>query len=199
MLRHSTTAFLLTLSVVATAQTTYELTNMGTTFVPSVINMVAGDSIHLVLGNLHTCTEVEQATWNANQSTSNGGFDYAPGEYTFALDQAGTYYYVCVNHVANMGMKGQFIVAVNTGIKEPAGSAAMQIFPNPASTQVTVSGVATGQVLNVLDLNGRMVFMATTTVDGSLDVSKLDVGTYTVIVKDEQGGSIAKERLVITR
>ncbi len=199
MLRHSTTAFLLILSVAATSQTTYELTNMGTTFVPSVINMVAGDSIHLVLGNQHTCTEVEQATWNANQSTSNGGFDYTPGEYTFALDQAGTYYYVCVNHVANMGMKGKFIVAVNTGIKEPAGNIAIQIFPNPASTQVTVSGVVTGQVLNVLDVNGRMVMKATTTVDGSLDVSKLDVGTYTVVVKDEQGGSIAKERLVITR
>ena len=140
----------------------------------------------------------QQTTWQVNGNTPNGGFNFPSGVHTFALTVAGTYYYVCTPH-ANMGMKGQFIVAVNTGIKEPAGSAAMQIFPNPASTQVTVSGVATGQVLNILDVNGRMVIKATTTVDGSLDVSKLDVGTYTVIVKDEQGGSIAKERLVITR
>lgn len=199
MLRHYTSVLLMAISVAASAQTTHELTNVGTTFSPLVINMVAGDSIHLVLNGPHTCTQVDQAAWNADQNVPNGGFDFPTGEHTFALDVPGTYYYVCSIHVANMGMKGQFVVAVNTGINEPAGSAAMQIFPNPASTRVTVSGVATGQVLNVMDLNGRMVMKAPTTLDGSLDVSKLDVGTYTVIVKDEQGGMIAKERLVITR
>ena len=199
MMRNYTTAFLLALSVAATAQTTYELTNSGTTFNPPVINMVAGDSIHLVLGAQHTCTEVDQATWNANGITSNGGFDYPGGEYTFALDQAGTYYYVCINHVANMGMKGQFIVATNTGVPDQAAGPIPQIFPNPANKRVTLSGIKAGRQVQVLDMHGRLVLEMTSSPDNVLDVSALEIGTYMVAVKDEQGGSTTLERLVITR
>lgn len=199
MIRLSTTAFLLALSVAAAAQTTHELTNVGTSFSPTVINMVAGDSIHLVLGNQHTCTEVDQATWNANDITSNGGFDYPGGEYTFALDQAGTYYYVCLNHVVNMGMKGQFIVATNTGVQDQVADPVPQLFPNPANKRVTLSGIMPGKQIRVHDMNGRLVLQTTTSTNGAMDISTLEIGTYLVTVRDEDKQPIALERLVITR
>lgn len=187
------------MAATAGAQTTYELTNIGNAFDPPVINMVAGDSIHLVIGNTHTCTEVDEATWNGNGTTSNGGFNYPGGEHTFALDQAGTYYYVCVNHVVNMGMKGQFIVAANTGVQDPVADPVPQLFPNPVNKQVTLSGIMPGAQVRVHDLNGRLVLQAAPSSNGVLDVSTLGIGTYMVAVKDEQGRSITQQRLVITR
>ncbi len=197
-MRNYTTTFLLALSVAATAQTTFELTNIGISFDPPVINMVAGDSIHLVLADPHTCTEVDQATWEANDNTPNGGFDFPSGEHTFALDVAGTYYYVCSPHADN-GMKGTFLVATNTGVQDQAAGPVPQIFPNPANKRVTVSGIVAGQQMQVLDMNGRLILEMTSSPDNVLDVSALEIGTYMLTVKDEQGGSTTLERLVITR
>lgn len=197
MRRHSFIAFFSALSVAVAAQTTHELTNAGSTFSPPVINMVAGDSIHLVLNGPHTCTQVDEATWQANDNTSNGGFDYPNGEHTFALDVPGTYYYVCANH-ANMGMKGQFIVAISSGVQERNGAMLPQLFPNPATKRVTVPGSQAGRSVQVFDLKGRSVLEVPVTSSNVLDVSMLEVGTYLVAVKDEQGRRLARERLVIT-
>ena len=197
-MRFSTTAFLFTLSVAATAQTTYELTNSGTTFDPPLINMVAGDSIHLVLPAPHTCTQVDQATWDANEHTSNGGFNYPSGEHTFAIDLPGTYYYVCIPHSA-MGMKGQFVVAINTGVRMSASASLPELFPDPADKQVTVRGNLTGQLIRVFDMSGHLVLQADVASNGVLDVSSLEVGTYMVAITDEEGKRIRHHRLVIAR
>ena len=187
------------LTATAGAQTTYELTNAGFAFSPQVINMVAGDSIHLVLNGPHTCTQVDQAAWDADQNIPNGGFDFSNGEHTFSLDLPGTYYYVCSNHVASMGMKGQFIVAINTGVQEEKDAMLPQLFPNPATKRVVVPGIRAGQHLEMFDLNGRSVLEMTATSNNVLDVSALEIGTYLVVLKDEQGMLMFQERLVITR
>ena len=181
------------------AQTTHELTNSGTTFSPNVINMIAGDNIHVVLPSPHTCTEVSQATWNANGNTSNGGFNFSSGTNTFSIDIPGTYYFVCIPH-AGMGMKGQIIVTDNTtGVHEAAVANTLQIFPNPANTILTLSGVAAGRQLSVVDVNGRTVLETITSADGKLDVSMLQPGSYTVMVKDEKGEPGVQTRLLIAR
>lgn len=184
----------------STAQTTHELTNIGSTFSPAVINMVAGDSIHLVLIGPHTCTQVDQATWDANDITSNGGFDFPNGEHTFVLNDEGTTYYVCVNHVASMGMKGQFIVAANTsGVQEQDGNEPALLHPNPANSRVTVSGFVTGQRVEVLDAAGKRVLEAAPASDGIVDIASLEAGNYSFVVRDEKGKAVATERLVIAR
>ncbi len=187
------------LAIGASAQTTYELTNSGFTFSPNVINMQAGDSIHVVLPPPHTCTEVSEATWNANGNTSNGGFNFSSGTNTFSLDVPGTYYFVCMPH-ASMGMKGQIIVSASTvAVQETTTANALQIFPNPAIGHITLSGVAAGLPLSILDVNGRSVLETATSVDGKLDVSMLQTGTYTVIVKDATGQPGMQTRLLIAR
>jgi plastocyanin len=183
----------------ASAQTTYELTNSGTTFSPDLITMQAGDSIHLVLASPHTCTEVSQATWNANGNTSNGGFNFPSGTHTFSLDVPGTYYYVCIPH-ASMGMKGQIIVTASTvGVQETAAAGTLQTYPNPASNAITLSGVAAGLPLTVVDADGRTVLETVTSTDGKLDVSMLQTGSYTLMVKDGTGKPNMQTRLLIAR
>ena len=182
----------------ASAQTTYQLTNEGLTFSPSTITAQEGDSIHLVLGNPHTCTEVSLATWNANGNTSNGGFNYASGEHTFALNTAGTYYYVCIPH-AGMGMKGMFIVESSVGVPEQEANAVLQLSPNPANTSVHITGVASGQRIQVREVTGKVVLDTLLADDGMVDVSTLRTGNYSIAVRDEQGNLVAAERITIAR
>ncbi len=186
MLRPVLLCTLLGVVLASQAQTTHELTNAGTTFSPNVITMQPGDSIHLVLANPHTCTQVDQSTWEANGNTPNGGFNYPSGEHTFSLDVPGTYYYVCTPH-AGMGMKGQIVVEDNTGVQEAADLSALKVSPNPARDQVQISGYEPGQTVQVLDLAGRKVMSATPSGDGLIDISALKAGTYNISVTDAQG------------
>lgn len=189
---------MLTLALVASAQTTYELTNVGNTFSPAVINMLVGDQVHIDISAPHTCTEVSQATWNANGSTSNGGFDFGPGENTLTLDVPGTYYFVCIPH-ASMGMKGQIIVSTSTGVEEAQEMPSLLLLPNPASNSVQLTGTTAEMRVQVMDMMGKRVLDASPGVSGILDVSGLAAGTYAVLVNDASGKAIVQERLVIVR
>lgn len=180
------------------AQTTHELTNVGTTFSPAVITMIPGDDIHLVLAAPHTCTQVDEATWNADGNTSNGGFNYSSGETTFSLSTPGTYYYVCTPH-ASMGMKGKIIVESGMGVQEQAADAVLRLFPNPANSSVRIPGLAVGQRVQVLDMTGKVVLEALPTEDGTVDISSLGTGNYSVVARDAKGNPTATERLVIAR
>jgi plastocyanin len=187
---------LLALAGMARAQATHELTNVGDSFSPATITLVAGDSIHLVLADPHTCTEVSEATWNVNGSTSNGGFDFPPGEHTFVLDVPGTYYYVCVPH-ADMGMKGKFIVENGSGVRDRPAATAMELRPNPAEGSVQVLGLAAGQRVQVRNMAGAVVLEAEPGMDGLLDISALSTGSYGVQVRDGHGVLIGSHRLLV--
>lgn len=114
---------------------THTVTSAGFTFSPASITITAGDTLQFVLSSMHYPREVSQATWNADGTTSNGGFDLPLGAGTVILTRSGTYYYVCVYHVA-FGMKGTITVTSSTGVgtehaQLPGEFALAQNFPNP--------------------------------------------------------------------
>ena len=87
--------------------------NVGTgmNFDPDTATINLGDTIEFGPLAYHNAVEVDESTWIANGTTSNGGFDFplgSSGGY-FIADSAKTYYYVCQPH-ATMGMKGVIIV-----------------------------------------------------------------------------------------
>lgn len=88
----------------------HTIVNDGFSFVPESLLVGAGDTVHFVLENIHTAREVSPATWAANDTVSNGGFDLPYGGGSAVLTQPGVHYFVCVPH-APMGMKGRIIVA----------------------------------------------------------------------------------------
>ncbi len=183
-------------SAMAQAQATHELTNVGIMFSPDEITMAPGDNIHLVLASPHTCTQVDQATWNANGTISNGGFNFTAGEHTFSLNVPGTYYYVCMVH-ASMGMKGKIVVEEETGIHEGIDRGKLHLYPNPARNEVHINGFEQGQTVEVRDAALRLVLGATAKADGLLDISPLTPGNYTVFVRDAKGHRMASLPLVV--
>jgi len=88
---------------------TYIVNSAGFSFSPSTLTIRVGDTVNFALTGIHNAVEVSKATWDANGSTSNGGFSVPFGGGSQTFTQPGTYYYVCTAHAA-MGMKGTIIV-----------------------------------------------------------------------------------------
>lgn len=180
------------------AQTTHMISTVGNSFSPDLVNAVVGDEIHLMIAAPHTFTEVDQATWNANGSTSNGGYDYNAGEHTFTLTEAGTIHYVCVPH-SSMGMKGRIIVTDATGVQEHAMADGVILSPNPADARVRLAGNGlTGTVrVQLHDAKGVLVFSGVTAPDGSLDVSTVPAGNYVCMAYGPSGAVVFRAPLAI--
>ena len=158
--------------------TTHTITNSGFTFSPSSLTINIGDTVKFVLESIHSAREVDEATWNANGTTSNGGFDLPDGGGIVILNQTGTHYYVCTHHVS-IGMKGTITVNAITDVKTingiiPDNFILMQNYPNPFNPTTTISfslPYKSFVSLKVFDLLGREV--------ATLVNEQKPAGTYT--------------------
>ena len=83
------------------------------TFDPDTVTINLGDTIEFGSLGYHNAVEVDESTWTANDTTSNGGFYFSLGSAGgyFIADSAKTYYYVCTPHVS-LGMKAVIIVNI---------------------------------------------------------------------------------------
>ena len=133
---------LLVLSVISTVSycTTWQITNVGTTFSPSTVTIHLGDSVNFTLESIHNAVEVSQATWNADGNTPlPGGFSvpFGGGMLVPAQLPTGTHYYVCSTH-ASLGMKGIITVQNNAGIAGNQLAPTISVYPNPANNLLTL-------------------------------------------------------------
>jgi hypothetical protein len=71
------------------------------------------------------------------------------------------------------------------------------VYPNPSSEQVTMSLYDKVELIQVIDMLGRLVFETKNTDAGEfkLDVSKYNKGIYFIRVK--MGNTIEKQKLII--
>ena len=99
--------------------TSYNISTVGNAFSPDTIICNLGDTINFSLGSYHNAVEVDQTTFLANGSTSNGGFNFGYGTTSsFIPTNAQIYYYVCQPHAA-AGMTG--VIIVNGGAVSISG------------------------------------------------------------------------------
>jgi plastocyanin len=144
---------------------TYTIVNSGFTFSPSTLTVNVGDTVIFSLESIHNARQVDLATWNADGSTSNGGFDTPDGGGTVVLNQAGTIYYVCKYHVALYGMKGTITVNAATAVSYvnstiPKNYLLLQNYPNPFNPTTIISYALPYESkvsVKVYDVSGKQI------------------------------------------
>jgi plastocyanin len=170
------------------------ISTQGFSFNPAILTVTAGTPITLNIGGAHTMTEVDEATWNANGNTWNGGFNFDGGTHTLTLDIPGTYYYVCVPHAGSM--KGRIIVESNTGVQGPVGMLPAKAYPNPASTELFIT-VAEPAQAQLIDATGRLVVQRMLQGNDRLPVADVPQGTYLLRLLDLDGQLLGTQSVSI--
>lgn len=139
---------------------TYTVTSVGYTFSPDNLSINVGDTVVFSLGSIHDAIEVNKSVWDADGSTSNGGFSTPYGGGKVVFNNAGTFYYVCQPHVS-LGMKGTIVVGGGTtAINENKINTALNVYPNPATDYINVEMKITNGNnihLNVFDITGKLI------------------------------------------
>ena len=124
-------SLLLSMTALCMNATSYTITTVGTTYSPNTLTVSVGDVVTIAASGTHPLAEVSQTTWMANGTTTlSSGFGNKTSNYTFTITSTTSIYYVCVNHVASMQMKGQITVSTTTG-SLPGSLPPSPLTPNP--------------------------------------------------------------------
>jgi plastocyanin len=177
----------------------YVVTNIGTTFSPANITINPGDTVVFSLALIHNAVEVSQSTYNANGSTSNGGFSLPLGGGSVVFATSGIFYYVCVPH-ASMGMKGTITVLGGAGINHVSATpSSVKCYPNPFINGFNISlpaDIYAGKI-EIIDMAGRTLFerIILPGIESEwIETTALKPGTY--FLKMEAEGKFYSEKLV---
>lgn len=188
----------LLLGVVAHAQTAHLIRGLDHYFQPDTLVMVVGDSVRFQTQQMHNMLQVSEADWLLNFAVPNGGFQTVLGQdSTFAIDTAGTYYFVCEPH-GFMGMKGVLLVAPNpsTAVHAPQAGP-VGAYPVPADDVVNVPVVRAPAVVRLRGVDGRILLDALQQHIGPacLRTGHLPAGNHLVEVEDAHG--IRRARIAV--
>jgi plastocyanin len=167
------------------------------TFSPATLSIAVGDTVVFSLGSIHNAVQVDKATWDANGNTPlGGGFSTALGGGTVPFASEAIVYYVCSPH-AFRGMKGIILVGNVSAVSNVNNeSPLVNVFPNPATTYVTVSytlnegsavsirllnsvGMEVGEILH--ETQGAGQYQTTYSLNGNLAK-----GAYFIVMNSNQ-------------
>jgi hypothetical protein len=99
---------------------------------------------------------------------------------------------VCATGVTSeWSAKYTFTTPENNGIDDVAGSD-VTLFPNPASTMVTIRGIEGESTVTVVDLNGREVYKTSANDNLTIDLTGYAKGAYFVRITGERTTAIRK-------
>ena len=144
---------------------------------------------------------------NPNMGTVTGGGTYREGDSAVLTATSKTGYHFdqwsdgntdsvrTIVVTTNINLIAQF-ASNSTGIDEVNGES-IELFPNPASTTVTLTLPGTDDILvRIVDMNGREVYAQalrhSDTRSLTVDVSALSSGTYFVLITGEQLNAVRK-------
>ncbi len=169
--------------------TTHVIGASGFTFSPDTLTVAIGDTVDFSLALMHNAAEVSFATWQANDTTRNGGFWVPFGGGIVVLGDTGTHYFVCQAH-ASLGMKG-IIRAIPT--PPPTNSLTIRSIVD-ADGRLSTSGDRIARAWGMKlykDSVGSGIVLASAASDTELTVDNLAAGTYVAVQADSPGWSHA--------
>ncbi|SEJ76637.1 Por secretion system C-terminal sorting domain-containing protein, partial [Dyadobacter sp. SG02] len=136
-------------------------------------------------------------TWKTTSETNNKGFEIERSADARTFEKIGFvdgsgdtkedqfYHFTDLNPLATgyyrlkqLDYDGQFEYSKITTVK--SGNAVLKMYPNPATNEVTVSGVEEGQDLHILNEVGRVVLKAQTANGKPMSVRALKPGLYVI-------------------
>jgi len=182
----------------------------GNSFSPSTVTITVGQTVEWQsLQPTHNAVEVTQTTWDANGTTSNGGFMSgsagAVDTFSNTFNTTGTFFFVCQPHVAGDDMKGTVIVqaaAVPTisglsggGLLEEGSnvtlSATITNTADPTTFQWSKAG--SGPVVDGGSISG-----ADTTSLSFSPIASADSGSYILTVTDQSKAITVSSPITVT-
>jgi len=160
-------------------------------FTPNQISVQLGDTIQwLPLDDpmmVHTITASTIPEGAADfdyiwQSPTNLFFQYVP-------QVVGVYNYYCVPHLDEYNMVGSFTVEGPLNTTElSTEDAAIAVYPNPASNQITIEGIKDLSEFEIYDLAGNRMMSGVTNFD--LNISSLSAGLYFLRLNGDRSKTI---------
>jgi plastocyanin len=153
--------FLVAIGIPANS-TIHTIIIVNSSFSPSNISIKEGDTVKFQMGEFHNAVEVTKNTYDLNGTASIGGFSIPFGGGSVKLSVAGTYYYVCTNHVGS-GMKGIITVSSNSGTQVDLVENSLNwlnVYPNPANevANLQIKVPYMGQIsVELIDISGKKV------------------------------------------
>lgn len=184
----------------------------GFAYTPATLTTACvGDTVRIAASGNHPCTQVSAATWTANGSTPIAGALFTSQttqvQIILTASSPSIIYYVCDNHVASSGMKGQITVCAAPVFETLLSDFKFGVLPNPVKDQANIyinAKKADNISLSIVDLNGRLVKKIADNkriLTGEqliqFNVSELSAGNYFMILRTSTGGMTRKQFIVV--
>jgi hypothetical protein len=174
--------------------------SVGTT-IPQILNqpegglVKEGESIILSLSAI----QVLNYQWYLNDSAITDANDYMLTIDNFSKLNQGAYKCWAENHCGGI-FSAEAILQLDPSFIAENSQSSLYIYPNPASTQLTVSGQRSAVELAIYDLYGRevMKFEKIRSIPYQLDISGLQDGMYVLRLMSEDGQSVSVKFLKIS-
>ena len=98
----------------------------------------------------------------------------------------------------NDGDTATWLLNPSLGFEEEQLNAKVEVFPNPASDQITIQSDQKVNQLQIVDMTGKVVLNENNSFNGQaeINVSQLPKGMYTMVLRNESG-LLAKRRISI--
>ena len=185
------------LSIQATDHT---IVTQGLAYSPVVLSAAIGDNVTIVASANHPTAEVSEATWNANGTTVlAGGFGSHSTSFTFAITEAGSIFYVCVNHVES-GMKGRINV-LSTGLTQANEALGIEFGANPVKDGMLsfslVDQTLLGSNIEFFSVEGKKVMEYRITANSGLIQINQARGNYVMVLRSLEGGVILSKQIFL--
>lgn len=167
--------------------------------VDSLGNVFIADANNNVVRKVNYATGIISTVAGNGTYGFGGDLGYAVGAnlfnpYGLAVDAQGSIYIADAN---NERIRKTYYPTVS--VTNIAGGSSIGVYPNPAFTSVTVTGLAAQDNVALFDVTGRQVttsFIAASQAPQSFSISSLEAGLYLIRVTDANGAAKANIRLI---